>query len=123
MNAIIYIVLYIALFSVLISSSYYAITGLYNSDFYNFDPYYFGSDFGSFFGSMLIFILIISIWGIINIIPSLSIQIRRLHDTGKRWYWIFISLIPFVGGILLIVFLATESKLPHENELGFLEQV
>ena len=67
--------------------------------------------------------VVVSIWSIINIIPGLSIVIRRLHDIGKGWPWIFISLIPFVGGIILIVFMATASKFPPYNQFGILRQV
>ena len=39
------------------------------------------------------------------LIPGLAIAIRRLRDTGKAWYWIFIGFVPLVGVILLIIFL------------------
>jgi uncharacterized membrane protein YhaH (DUF805 family) len=34
---------------------------------------------------------------------SLSLQIRRLHDTGRSGFWWFLGLIPFAGGIVLLV--------------------
>ncbi len=37
------------------------------------------------------------------LIPSLSVAIRRLHDTGKSWVYILIALIPLAGPIILIV--------------------
>ena len=37
------------------------------------------------------------------LIPGLSLGVRRLHDTGKKWTYMFIGLIPLVGGILLII--------------------
>ena len=40
-----------------------------------------------------------------QIIPGLSISIRRLRDAGKEWAWIFINLVPFVGGVWFIVLL------------------
>lgn len=39
------------------------------------------------------------------LVPALAILVRRLRDAGKKWYWIFIALIPLVGEIILIVFL------------------
>lgn len=33
-----------------------------------------------------------------QIIPSLALCVRRMHDIGKQWYWIFISLVPCIGG-------------------------
>lgn len=36
-------------------------------------------------------------------IPGLALSVRRLHDTGKHWYYIFMVLIPLVGFVILIV--------------------
>ncbi|WP_291354334.1 DUF805 domain-containing protein [Acinetobacter sp. UBA3106] len=43
-------------------------------------------------------------------IPSLAVAVRRLHDTGRSGWWFLIALIPLIGTILLIVWLATETK-------------
>jgi uncharacterized membrane protein YhaH (DUF805 family) len=50
-------------------------------------------------------------------LPLLAAQIRRLHDTGRSGWWVLIGLIPLVGAIVLIVFLATETK-PETNAWG-----
>jgi len=44
------------------------------------------------------------------IVPSLSMGARRLHDTGRSGWWQLIALIPLIGIIVLIVFLAQPSK-------------
>ena len=49
------------------------------------------------------------IYSIAIFIPNLSIEIRRLRDAGKGWGWIFISLVPVVGWIILLVFLCQPS--------------
>jgi len=36
-------------------------------------------------------------------LASISLAVRRLHDSGKSGYWYFLVLIPFVGAIALIV--------------------
>ncbi|MFI1223989.1 MULTISPECIES: DUF805 domain-containing protein [unclassified Streptomyces] len=51
------------------------------------------------------------------IVPSLAVVVRRLHDTGRSGWWFFIALVPLVGTIILIVFLASEGK-PETNEHG-----
>ncbi|MEU8759018.1 DUF805 domain-containing protein [Streptomyces sp. NPDC048659] len=51
------------------------------------------------------------------LLPSLGVAVRRLHDTGRSGWWILIELIPLVGGIILIVFLALEGD-AHDNAYG-----
>ncbi len=50
------------------------------------------------------------------LVPNLAIAVRRLHDTGKDWYWLFMGLIPFAGPIILIVYFAKESV--GDNQWG-----
>jgi uncharacterized membrane protein YhaH (DUF805 family) len=51
------------------------------------------------------------------LVPSIAVGIRRLHDTGRSGWWTFIGLIPLIGWIVLIVFLAQEGT-PGENQYG-----
>ncbi|MFI5963813.1 DUF805 domain-containing protein [Streptomyces asoensis] len=51
------------------------------------------------------------------LLPSLGVAVRRLHDTDRSGWWILIGLIPLVGAIILIVFLATEGK-QEPNQYG-----
>jgi len=37
-------------------------------------------------------------------IVTISLQVRRLHDTDRSGFWWFIGLVPIVGGIVLLVF-------------------
>lgn len=50
-------------------------------------------------------------------IPSLAVAVRRLHDIGKSGWWYLICLIPIIGSILLIIWLATETK-QENNQWG-----
>lgn len=50
-------------------------------------------------------------------VPSLAVACRRLHDTDRSGWWMLISLIPFIGAIVLIVFLAQDSQ-PESNQYG-----
>lgn len=38
------------------------------------------------------------------IVPSLAVSFRRLHDTDRSAWWLLISLVPFVGGLVLFIF-------------------
>ena len=57
----------------------------------------------------LFFNLIYILYTLGQFIPSISICIRRVRDMGKGWQWIFINLIPIVGGIWYIVLLCQPS--------------
>ena len=37
------------------------------------------------------------------LIPSLAVAIRRLHDLDRSGWWCLIALVPFVGGIVLLI--------------------
>jgi uncharacterized membrane protein YhaH (DUF805 family) len=43
------------------------------------------------------------IFTLIMVIPNLSVQVRRLHDTGRSAFWAFLN-IPFVAIFLLFFF-------------------
>jgi uncharacterized membrane protein YhaH (DUF805 family) len=51
------------------------------------------------------------------LIPGVAVAIRRLHDSGRSGWWFLISLVPFVGGIILLVFLVLDSQ-PDSNQWG-----
>ena len=51
------------------------------------------------------------------VLPNLAVTIRRLHDTGKSGWFIFIGLIPVIGSIWLLVLMFTNSQ-PGENSYG-----
>lgn len=50
------------------------------------------------------------------VLPSLGLTVRRLHDIGKSGWWIFISLIPLIGAIILLYWECLESQ--SDNEYG-----
>jgi uncharacterized membrane protein YhaH (DUF805 family) len=55
--------------------------------------------------SFIVFQLIVAL-GIV--LPGLAVTIRRLHDTDRSGWWIFIGLVPIIGTIVLIVFYCTK---------------
>lgn len=60
-----------------------------------------GSLGGAYGPLMLIFILAI-------IVPSLAVQVRRFHDQDKSGWFVLLNLIPFVGGIIVLVFMVLD---------------
>jgi len=64
-----------------------------------------------------IFLVLYIGYALAVIVPSIAAGIRRLHDTGKSGWFLLISLIPFVGGIILLVLFAQKGQ-PGENQYG-----
>ncbi|MBP6446585.1 MAG: DUF805 domain-containing protein [Saprospiraceae bacterium] len=52
------------------------------------------------------FLLILISFGLF--IPNLAVYIRRLHDTNRSGWFLLIGVIPFIGFLILLVFLLTE---------------
>ena len=51
-----------------------------------------------------------------SILVSLSLTVRRLHDSDKSGFWYLIAFVPF-GGIVLLVFTLLEGT-PGQNRFG-----
>lgn len=70
-------------------------------------------------GTMAIILANILYWGAILafFVPGLAVAWCRLHDMGKGGQWYWISLIPIIGSIWLLVLLCTPSE-PQDNRFG-----
>jgi uncharacterized membrane protein YhaH (DUF805 family) len=53
---------------------------------------------------------VIAIVGVGLLVPSLAVTARRLHDTGRSGWWQLISLVPYVGGFVVLVFCILEGN-------------
>lgn len=51
----------------------------------------------------LIFSKIQGLYSLASLVPGIPLAVRRLRDAGKAWPWLFIALVPIIGGIWLIV--------------------
>ena len=61
-------------------------------------------EIGSALGSAM---FVPSIVSLALLLPTLAVIVRRLHDLNKSGFWYFFGLVPVVGVIMLIVWLAT----------------
>ena len=64
----------------------------------------------------LIFVPMI-IYSIAIILPSFAVTVRRLHDIDKSAWWLLLGLIPYIGGIILLILTALKTH-PHPNKYG-----
>ncbi|NGP89396.1 DUF805 domain-containing protein [Fodinibius halophilus] len=61
--------------------------------------------------------ILLTLYSLAIVIPGLAVTIRRLHDTNRSGWWMFINFVPLVGPIALFIFLVEESH-PGKNQYG-----
>ena len=49
---------------------------------------------------------------------SITAAIRRMHDIGKSGWWLLISFIPLIGGLVLLYWFIFDGGQPHANQYG-----
>ena len=62
-------------------------------------------------------VALLGIYSLATLIPVLAVNVRRLHDTDRSGWWLFIQLVPILGTIVLLVFLATDGT-KGDNRFG-----
>ncbi len=67
-----------------------------------------GGIFGDGVTGLIIGYSLFGLYTLATIIPYLAVIVRRLHDVNKSGWFYFISLIPAVGSIWLLVLFCTE---------------
>jgi uncharacterized membrane protein YhaH (DUF805 family) len=58
-----------------------------------------------------------AVFGLVSFVPSLAVTVRRLHDTDHSGWWLLILLVPYVGGIIVFVFMLLSGS-PGMNRFG-----
>lgn len=66
---------------------------------------------GGVYGPLMTIVLLASL------IPSLACQVRRFHDQDKSGWFVLLGLIPFVGGLIVLVFMCLEGT-SGSNQYG-----
>lgn len=61
--------------------------------------------------------IIIGIYSLAIIIPSLAVTIRRFHDQDKSGWMFLLAFIPAVGGLIVFVFMCLEGT-KGDNRFG-----
>ncbi|MGR5206867.1 MULTISPECIES: DUF805 domain-containing protein [Vibrio] len=50
------------------------------------------------------------LYALFILIPSLAVTVRRLHDTDRTGWWVFIAIIPIIGFLVMLYFLVQDSE-------------
>lgn len=61
--------------------------------------------------------IILDLYSLALLLPSLAVAARRLHDTGKSAWLLLLYIVLFVGWVVLIVFWCLDST-PGANKHG-----
>lgn len=59
---------------------------------------------------MVVGVILLVVWGLAVIVPSLALVVRRLHDANFSGWMILIGLVPFLGGLALLIFMFLPPK-------------
>ncbi len=43
------------------------------------------------------------LWSLLTLLPTISVNVRRLHDRDRSGWWYWLWLVPLVGGIVMLV--------------------
>lgn len=68
-------------------------------------------------GGVMGFRILGLLYGLAVAIPGIAVSVRRLHDTNHSGWWLFISLVPLIGPIVLLIFMVRDSQ-PGQNRYG-----
>ncbi len=65
-----------------------------------------------------LFGIVVFLYGLALLIPGLAAASRRLRDTGRSGWFLLVGLVPFVGWIIVLVWLIAASDGPNEYGQG-----
>lgn len=52
--------------------------------------------------------LLFAVFALALLVPSIAVQIRRFHDQDRSGWWWLIAFVPYLGGLILLVFMCIE---------------
>ena len=61
--------------------------------------------------------LLSGLYALATFLPQLGVTVRRLHDIDRTGWWVLLGVIPLIGELVLIVFLATNGT-AGDNRYG-----
>ncbi|MFC0623491.1 DUF805 domain-containing protein [Kribbella deserti] len=61
--------------------------------------------------------LLVTLYGLAVLVPTITVTFRRLHDVDRTGWWILLALVPVLGWIVLLVFMVTNGT-PGNNRYG-----
>jgi uncharacterized membrane protein YhaH (DUF805 family) len=72
---------------------------------------------GSALGGMILMVVGLGLFGLGFFLPTLAAGVRRLHDTNASGWWYLLTFIPYVGGLIMVVWFCIPGT-KGENRFG-----
>jgi uncharacterized membrane protein YhaH (DUF805 family) len=57
------------------------------------------------------------LFGLGTLLPTIAVQVRRLHDLDKSGWWVLLGLIPLIG-IIVLIYWYVQPGTPGANRFG-----
>lgn len=57
------------------------------------------------------------VYALFVLLPSVSVSVRRLHDTNRSAWWLLLGFVPIIGPLVLFVIYCLEGT-PGDNDYG-----
>lgn len=54
------------------------------------------------------FLIVFGLFWLALIVPSIAVQVRRFHDQDKSGWFVLLNFIPYIGGLVVLVFMCLE---------------
>ena len=57
-----------------------------------------------------VLLILLALLGLAFLIPNIAVTVRRFHDQDKSGWWFLLNFIPYIGGIIVLVFMCIEGS-------------
>ena len=64
-----------------------------------------------------LFLGLIGLYALAVLVPSIAVQVRRFHDQDKSGWFVLLGFIPYIGGLVVLVFMCLEGT-KGDNRFG-----
>ncbi len=59
-------------------------------------------------GGGIVGAVILGLFFLGSVVPALAVQVRRFHDQDKSGWFVLLNFIPYIGGLVVLVFMCLE---------------
>lgn len=71
------------------------------------------------FAIVMVMVFISGLYLLASVIPTMSLEIRRLRDAGFHWAFFFLRFVPFGGLVLLIMYCQPSKPRPMDQVVRY----